>query len=191
MRKFFYFSAILLIVSCNSSKNATTSSPKELFVEDLLVMNSEEIQNLFPSESITEDVGLLPEGNEKRAFTVIFPNTPDEINITWKEMNRNQIDDIRLNTNGKWKSRTGIQIGTTYDELTNMNKKPISFYGFGWDYSGAVQWNEGKLEKSKVFVFLASDREPKNKFYGDQIVKATAEEIKEMNLKVKAILFKS
>jgi len=40
-------------------------------------------------------------------------------------------------------------------------------------------------------VFLAPEKEPKNKFYGDHIIKATPEEIKEMDLRVKAILFKS
>jgi hypothetical protein len=95
-----------------------------------------------------------------------------------------------MDSNGKWKSKTSIKIGSTYDELTKMNQKPISFYGFGWDYSGAVAWNDGKLEKSNVHVFLAPEKEPKNKFYGDHIITATAEEINEMDLKVKAILFK-
>jgi hypothetical protein len=39
-------------------------------------------------------------------------------------------------------------------------------------------------------VFLAPEKEPKNKFYGDHTITATAEEIEEMDLKVKAILFK-
>ena len=191
MRKFFYFSAILLIVACNSSKNTATTSSKQLFVEDLLEMNALTIKNIFPNDVITEDIGLFEEGTEERAYTVISPNTPDELHITWKDKDRTQIEDIRMDSNGKWKSKTAIKIGSTYDELTEMNQKPISFYGFGWDYSGATLWNDGKLEKSNVHVFLAPAKEPKNKFYGDQLVKATPEEIKEMDLKVKAILFKS
>ena len=192
MRKFFCLSAILLIISCNSSKNTTTGpTSKQFFVEDLLEMNAASIKDAFPNEVITEDVGLFEEGTEERAYTVISPNSPDELHITWKDKNRTQIEDIRMDTNGKWKSKTSIKIGSTYDELTQMNQKPISFYGFGWDYSGATLWNDGKLEKSKLHVFLAPEKEPKNKFYGDHIMKATPEEIKEMDLKVKAILFKS
>jgi hypothetical protein len=190
MRKFFYLSAIILIVSCNSSKNTVITNSKQLFVEDLLEMNAANLKNAFPNEVITEDVDLFEEGTEERAYTVISPNTSDELHITWKDKNRTQIEDIRMDSNGKWKSKTAIKIGSTYDELTQMNQKPISFYGFGWDYSGATLWNDGKLEKSNVHVFLAPEKEPKNKFYGDHIVKATAEEIKEMDLKVKAILFK-
>ncbi len=190
MRKFFYLSAILLIVACNSYKNTATSTSKQLFVEDLLEMNALTLKTTFPNEVIIEDVGLFEEGTEERAYTVISPNTPDELHITWKDKDRTQIEDIRMDSNGKWKSKTAIKIGSTYDELTEMNQKPISFYGFGWDYSGATLWNEGKLEKSNVHVFLAPEKEPKNKFYGDKIVNATPEEIKELDLKVKAILFK-
>ncbi len=190
MRKFLYLLAILLVVACNSSKNTATPSSKQLFVEDLLEMNALTLKSTFQNEVITEDVGLFEEGTEERAYTVISPNTPDELHITWKDKNRTQIEDIRMDSNGKWISKTAIKIGSTYDELTEMNQKPISFYGFGWDYSGATLWNDGKLEKSNVHVFLAPEKEPKNKFYGDKIVTATPEEIKELDLKVKAILFK-
>jgi len=190
MRKFFYLSAILLIVACNSSKNTATTNSNQLFVEDLLEMNAASLKDVFSNEVITEDVGLFEEGTEERVYTVISPNTSDEIHITWKDKNRTKIEDIRIDSNGKWKSKTSIKIGTTYKELTQMNQKPISFYGFGWDYSGATLWNEGKLEKSNVHVFLAPEKEPKNKFYGDQIISATPQEIEELDLKVKAILFK-
>ncbi len=190
MRKFLYLSTLILIVGCNSSKKVSTLASNSFFVEDLLALNSEELKNRFPSEAIKENTGLLEEGTKERAFTIITSDSNDELHITWKDKARTQIEEIRLNNMGKWKSKTGIEIGSTYNDLTDMNKKPISFYGFGWDYGGAVQWNDGKLEKSNVYVFLAPKEEPKNKFYGDQIVKATAEEIKELDLKVKAILFK-
>lgn len=191
MRKFFYLLALLFIVACNSSKNVGNTASKGFFVEDLLAMNAEEIKSTFPKEAITEDVGIFLDSSEEQAFTVISPNSPDELHITWKDKNRTEIDEIRMHSNGKWENKTAIKIGSTYQELTQMNQKPISFYGFGWDYSGAVQWNDGKLEKSKVYVFLSPKEEPKNKFYGDQLVKATAEEIKEMDLKVKSILFRN
>jgi len=190
MRKFFYLLTLISIVACNSSKKVTTDSSNSFFVEDLLKLNAEELKKLFPAEAITEDTGLFEEGTEEQAYTVISPDTPDELHITWKDKNRTQIEDIRIDSNGKWKSNTGIKIGSTYDELTQMNQKPISFYGFGWDYSGATLWNDGKLEKSNIHVFLAPEKEPKNKFYGDHIIKATPEEIKALDLKVKAILFK-
>ncbi|MGA8853946.1 MAG: hypothetical protein WB492_07205, partial [Christiangramia sp.] len=75
----------------------------------------------------------------------------------------------------------------TYAELNKMNGKKISFYGFGWDYSGAVDWNGGKLEKSGLRVFLTPGNDPSNKFYRDKIIKATPEEIEALDLKVGSI----
>ncbi|HSP40234.1 MAG TPA: hypothetical protein VLN46_02300, partial [Gillisia sp.] len=114
----------------------------------------------------------------------------DEIQITWADRARAKIFDIRFTEAGRWKSQTGIKIGTTYEELNRINGKEISFYGFGWDYSGAVMWNDGKLEDSKIFVFLSPDGQAKNNFYGDHIIEATPEEIAALNLKVKTILYK-
>jgi len=190
MRTIFYLLALISIVACNSSKKVATASSNTFYVEDLLKLNSDELKKIFPAETIKEDVGMFEEGTEERAYTVISPNTPDELHITWKDKKRTQIEDIRMDSNGKWKSKSNIKIGTTYDELTQMNKKPISFYGFGWDYSGAVLWNDGKLENSPVHVFLAPETEPSNKFYGDQIINTTPKEIETLNLKVKAILLK-
>lgn len=191
MRKIFYFIAILLIVSCNSSKKAASTTAENLYVEDLLGMNSEDLKNIFPIESIQEDTGLFEEGTEERAYTIIHANTNDELHITWKDLNRTQIDDLRITSNGKWKSNSGVEIGTSYATLNEINGSTISFYGFGWDYSGAVLWNEGKLEKTNMHVFLSPENEPSNKFYGDQVVKASPEEIEALDLKVQTILFKN
>ncbi|HSM63016.1 MAG TPA: hypothetical protein VK833_03660, partial [Gillisia sp.] len=150
MRKIFYFIAILLILSCNSSKKAASTTAENLYVEDLLGMNSEELKSIFPIESIQEDTGLFEECTEERAYTIIHANTNDELHITWKDPNRTQIDDIRITSNGKWRSNSGVEIGTSYASLNELNNTKISFYGFGWDYSGAVLWNEGKLERTNM-----------------------------------------
>lgn len=191
MRKIFYFIAILSIVACNSSKKAASTTTEKLYVEDLLGMNSEELKNIFPIESIQEGTGLFEEGTEERAYTTIHANTDNELHITWKDANRTQIDDLRITSNGKWRSKSGVEIGTSYATLNELNNATISFYGFGWDYSGAVLWNEGKLERTNMHVFLAPKNEPSNKFYGDQVVKASQEEIEALDLKVQSILFKN
>ena len=66
---------------------------------------------------------------------------------------------------------------------------PIKFYGFGWDYSGAVDWSNGKFADSDIRVFLAPKGTPPNKFYGDGVIEATEEEIAALELSVQAIMF--
>ena len=188
MRKFFVLLLLVGISSCKSTKQATED---KFVLENLSKLNAEEINRRYPDANIKEDVGVFEEGTVERPYTILYPNTPDEVQITWKDAARSRVEDIRFSGEGKWKSGSGIKVGTTYEELNRLNEKEISFYGFGWDYSGAVMWNDGKLEDSNLRVFLAPGGQTKNAHYGDHIIEASAEEIADMNLKVQTIIYKS
>lgn len=192
MKKLIILIAVLGIASCKSTKQTTaTETTKPTFIiEDLAKFDAEEIKIKYPDAFPREGVGMFDEGTEELYYTILYPETPNEIQITWNDKERTEINDIRFTTAGNWKSSRGIMVGTTYDELNVLNGKPVSFYGFGWDYSGAVVWNEGKLEDSKLRVFLAPEKEPQPKYYGDHIIKATPGEIKNMGLKVQTIIYK-
>ncbi len=182
------FVIFLGLVACNSAKKATSNPNAKFSVENLGNMNAMEINQRYSDADIQEGSEIYEEGTVERPYTILYPETEDELHITWEDEGKSKIHDIRFSGNGKWKTDSGVQIGTTYDELNKMNGKDISFYGFGWDYSGAVLWNEGKLENSGLRVFLSPENEPGNKYYGDRIIKASPEEIEAMNLKVSSIM---
>lgn len=178
------------MASCSSTKTATITTSDKFVIENLTKFNSEKIKEIYPEANVYEATGIFEEGTEELPYSVLFPNTPNELNITWTDASRTQIYDIRFSIGGDWKSSTGIRIGTTYAELNELNGKLISFYGFGWDYSGAVVWNEGKFQDSKLRIFLSPEKEPKTKFYGDHIIETSPEEIKGLNLRVGTIVYK-
>ena len=190
MRKISLLFIALSLASCSSTKNAASVTLDKFVIENLIRFNSEELKENYPDANVYEAVGVFEEGTEELPYSVLFPDTPNELNITWTDASRTQIYDIRISIGGDWKSSTGIKIGTSYDELNKLNGKPISFYGFGWDYSGAVVWNEGKFEDSKLRIFLSPEKEPKAKFYGDHIIEASPEEIEGLNLRVGTIVYK-
>ena len=190
MKKFLILFLVIATASCKSTKKLANDPAAKFRVETLSGLTAEEIKQKYPEANIKEDVGMFEEGTVEMPYMILYPNTPDEIQITWADAERKKISDIRFSKAGKWSSAEGIKIGTTYVELNSLNGKPISFYGFGWDYSGAVMWNDGKLEKSKLRVFLAPAKDPANKFYGDHIIEASAEEIKDLDLKVQTIVYK-
>jgi hypothetical protein len=187
MKRISLIITVLTLVACGSSNKKVVSNDK-FVVENLTNYDAEELKSNYPDANIYEDSGMFDEGTVERAYSVMYPDTPNELHITWKEDEREEIFDIRFSENGKWKSAEGIKIGTTYEALNKLNEKEISFYGFGWDYGGAVMWNDGKFEKSNLRIFLAPEGEVDNKFYGDRIVKATPEEIEALNLKVTSIM---
>ena len=188
MRKIILIAAVLLMAACNSAKKGTSTGTAKYTVENLGKMSAADIQKNYPDANIEQGTDLFEEGTDERPFTILYPGTDNELHITWQDKNRTEIHDLRFSNNGKWNSETGVNIGTTYEELNKMNGKKVSFYGFGWDYSGAVDWNGGKLEKSGLRVFLTPAKEPSNKFYGDKIIEASPEEIEELDLKVGSIM---
>ncbi|MFO8148415.1 MAG: hypothetical protein ACQEWG_09005 [Bacteroidota bacterium] len=190
MRKLLLLLTVLSLASCKTANKPITSPADRFMIEDLVELNSEEIKTRYPDADIKVGIGIYEEGTEERPYCILFPDTPNHLEITWKDLERTEIYDIRFTEKGNWKSSTGIGIGTTLDQLNQLNSKPVSFYGFGWDYSGAVVWNDGKLENSGLFVFLEARNIP-GEFYGDHIIKASAEEIVALNLKVQTLIFKN
>lgn len=180
--------ALILLAACNSAKKGTSGSSAKYSLENLGKMDVEDLKSNYPDAQFEEGTDLFEEGTEERAYTVLYPGTENELHITWQDQARKDIYDIRYSGTGKWRSETGVKVGMSYEDLNRLNGKPVSFYGFGWDYSGAVLWNGGKLEDSGLRVFLQPENEVSNKYYGDQIIKASEEEIKNLDLKVGTIM---
>lgn len=176
-----------MLAACGTKKASFDSSEK-FSVENLGKMSDSQIKEFYTDANIEEGTDMMEEGTVERAYTVLYPDTPDELLITWQSPDKNKIEKIHFSDNGRWTTESGVKIGTTYDQLNKMNGKPISFYGFGWDYSGAVVWNGGKLEKSGLHVFLAPESGNIQDYYGDHIIKASPEEIENLDLKVASIM---
>jgi hypothetical protein len=61
----------------------------------------------------------------------------------------------------KWQVSRGISLGTSLRELEQLNGKPFTLAGFGWDYAGAVtDWNKGALDSVLAGVMLYLDPGP-------------------------------
>ena len=169
---------------------SATANPKNFVVEKVAKYNTvETLKKKYPDANPNQGVGMFDEGTVERAYTILYPNTKNEIHIIWDSPERNKLHQIYFSNEGDWKSEKSIAIGTTYEELVARNGKPIKVYGFGWDYSGAVDWDGGKLQNSKLQVFLKPANEPNPKFYGDQVINPTEEELKTLNLTVGQIIY--
>lgn len=179
---------ILLAAGCKSGK-ITADSPEKFQLENLAgVIADQKIDKIFPEAKKAEGTDLFEEGTMERPYTILYPETDDELLIIWEDESRSRPYQLYVEKEGKWSTKKGIRIGTSYEDLVKING-PIDFYGFGWDYSGAVDWKGGKMENSNVRVFLAPVNAPPQNFYGDQIVEANPEEILNLDLKVRAMIF--
>ncbi len=182
---------IILAAGCKSRKLTADSSEKYQLEKLSEVISKNNIQKIYPEAEISEGIDLFEEGTVERAYSILYPNTDDELLIIWEDKIRNQPHQIYVENDGRWKTGEGIEIGTSYEDLVAINGGPIDFYGFGWDYSGAVDWKDGKMENTNVRVFLAPVDAPPKSFYGDQIIEADPEDIINLHLKVRAIIIQN
>jgi hypothetical protein len=88
---------------------------------------------------------------ETEPGVVLFPGDPARsLEIIWRdEKKKDGPKSVILHGKAsRWKAVHGISLGTTLKELEALNRRPFSLYGFGWDYSGAINsWEGGLLEK--------------------------------------------
>lgn len=84
------------------------------------------------------------EGETAPGLTIL-PGTPDELQIQFAQ--NGGIEFVRIRgRRARWRTRTGIGIGTTAATLAKLNGRPFSVTGFGWDYPGRViDWRGGRL----------------------------------------------
>lgn len=189
MRLLLLFCTLFIITSCGK-KPLTANSPEKFDMEVLAeVIARQDMENIYPEAQIAEGVEYFEEGTVERPYSILYPHSLDKVLVIWKDTSREKLHQIYVDTKSRWRSKTGIRVGTTYDELVELNGAPIKFYGFGWDYSGAVDWNKGGLANTNIRVFLEPTVAPPRDFYTDKVINTTEDEIENMKLQVRAILF--
>jgi hypothetical protein len=95
-------------------------------------------------------IGEVPgaEGETARGV-ILFPDDPTRRAYLYFEDSQELagLQLVRVVDEGsRWRLDNGIGIGTPLAKVVAMNGKPIRFFGFDWDYGGAItDWNGGKL----------------------------------------------
>lgn len=170
--------ALALFTACSgdAGKNGNADSvpgnniagTNNFILEELLAVADEAaLKKQFGEAAVRHDTIWGPEGMFFMG-TLLFPGTEDEVEISWEDTVKNakmlsaqttwhMDDNGNWKKASRWKSQTGIKLGTTLKELEKLNESPFKFYGFGWDYGGMVSgWENGKLNEKRVFIELGT-----------------------------------
>lgn len=142
----------------------------------------DDLVRLFGLENVRQQTVYGAEGTEKYEASVIFPETPNQLIVFWKDNQYGIVpSSVSIRQQGSaWKTVQGIQIGTTLAELNAINGRPFSFFGFGWDYGGSVhvQWNGGTMASVRgLFLVLRETRDLPRQYYGDRKLSSDMEEL--------------
>jgi hypothetical protein len=101
-----------------------------------------ELQSLFRGAVKDADV-YLGEGFCTPG-TLVLPGTLDEIEVAWQDAARSRVAFVRATkTGGRWRTARGVRIGTPLPDLVRLAGKALTFSGFGWDYGGRLESEQG------------------------------------------------
>lgn len=190
------FVCLLTVCNSKSKDNNWIIVPGKSVGEINQNCTKKDLIDIFGENNVVESNIGLAEG-ESIIGIKIYHNTPNELEVLWKDSKFQKIDRIIIRRKGTlWKTIDGITIGTSLSDVVKINGEEITILGFEWDYAGTlVSWNNGKLEKKypigKKFAMSFESMSGKVKEYesvlGDKEFGSDNSVIKSMNLKVASI----
>lgn len=175
--------ASMLIVSCNNNtsdkKTDDSSETKEKeeikYLEDFTRFeDSEQVAEHFGEENILNDTWSIAEGTETYLVTIVNPECKNQMIIYWDKASKDYKDfafvearysewDIMgeelTNEGTTYPSKSGVKVGMTLTELEKLNAKPITFFGFGWDYGGMVTNASDKFQGLAISLFCPTEED--------------------------------
>lgn len=105
---------------------------------------------MFGAKNVVEADVTVGE-DEPEPGTIVFADEPDKkLAIVWTD--DGHVNSVAIcqdeKANCRWHTADGISLGTSLKMLERLNGRSFQFYGFGWDYGGAVvSWEDGRLER--------------------------------------------
>lgn len=196
---------LLLLNSCSNkvkkpatktTETATAIAKKDISkidypLDSLLSFDSEEALKKVFGKHVKRAVGFYPEGMGEYEMTLLFPDSKNQVEFIWEDdsLHINKLQYIRITSKGTdWKTKEGITIGTTMKDLEVFNKKPFAFFGFEWDYSGAIDWKNGDLAKRNIYGNLELSDDTMTGEFLDLLGDVTIETTSESAIKAKPTL---
>jgi hypothetical protein len=184
---------LFFLVSSTVIAQKFTIEPKTRVGEISPTSTESDLIKIYGKKNVKRSKIAVGEG-ELVEGTILFPNTPDEITIEWKEKLKYPERITISHPNTSWKIISGVKIGTTLEQLEVINKSKFKLTGFEWDYPGrTVSWENGILPV-QLQLDLSSDTdisfEELNQVSGDGEFSSNNEIIRKMKLRVERIFIR-
>ncbi|AEA42977.1 hypothetical protein [Fluviicola taffensis] len=202
MNKFISILSLLAIVlqSCQAqtpelpenapAKTGETKDPRYTVTEKSfglvkLTDNYQQVVAKYGSENvIDQELDQFESGNIVTA-TIVNKGKRDEFIIYWDSLHERITSIEATNPESPFRDEFGIGVGTTLEELVQINGKPITCNGFLWEFGGLItSFNQGKLKGPaenrtvSYWLELKEDNEPNMAIIGEGEFRSDVPEMK-------------
>ena len=142
----------------------------------------EDIIRLYGAEQVEKRMVYGPEGIGRFDVSVIYPNTANELLVFWDQNDYGKRpSSVSMRKAGSnWHTLYGVKIGTTLEELNQLNGRPFKFLGFNWDYGGSVKnnWEDGRLLTLRpASITLRAQSDLPRQYQGDRLLLSDTENL--------------
>lgn len=156
---FLFFVALVSLVACQGpSDKSTDTAGSAPAANDWVIVPGERVGSITASNNTVEGIlaafgkdavrqpVYVGEGIEIDGI-VVFGGTKNELEVGIDTEGGQEPVFFRVGQPGSdWRTEQGISVGTTLEQLNEINGQPFAFNGFGWDFGGRVtDWKGGKV----------------------------------------------
>jgi hypothetical protein len=182
MRGIFILAVLFIFVSCNHQQSVPLSPedsaymalkrdfPNDTLETLFLIRDEAQLKDFYGKKNVV--TGAIKGADDNFYIgTRLFYNTPDEVIISWSDTAKHAkvatvVQSCNYDENSesymldtRWRTRSGVHIGTSLNELVTLNGNDFMFYGLGWDFGGDItDWRSGNLANKKLYVKLGVDQ---------------------------------
>jgi len=168
MKKVLFFAFLLLLMNCTNDAKNKNSAETAASTNDFVIIPGErvgmitattteaELQEMYGADKVKIQSIPIGEGDTQEGV-ILYPGTPNELEIIWETAaSEGRPAFIRIGKDStQWKTQEGITIGTTLEELEEINGEPFILNGFEWDFGGLVtDWNGGNVKENIVIALV-------------------------------------
>jgi hypothetical protein len=144
------------------------------------------LRTLFPRATIRDQPIDIGEGICTDG-TRVYAGTPDELDVAWQDAGRDRVAFVRAATHGgRWITPRGVRVGATLRALEGIAGRVLTFAGFGWDYGGGMDWQEGPGSLRVVLTIAPPEQQDgaDAAIFGDRLVQSDDPAIRRLRIVV-------
>jgi hypothetical protein len=152
--------------SNSATKNAldSTTQVTEITtqpVQNFTVVPFQQVGSITAAMTETDLKQLYGDSNVVRVNrgvvqTVVFPNSPNELEIAWEKGKKFKKIGSIIIRKGNWRTPEGIGLGATKKELEAINGKAVTLFPLGQEEFRVV-WNGGKVHPKLALSYSKTD----------------------------------